>query len=36
MLSKEEIEKIKAFNKLEDWLFDNFEIYEKVNLTRWR
>ncbi len=25
-----------AFNKLEDWLFDNFEIYEKVNLTRWR
>lgn len=25
-----------TFNKLEDWLFDNFEIYEKVNLTRWR
>ena len=25
----------KAFEKLEDWLFDNFKIYEKANLTRY-
>lgn len=26
----------KAFETLENWLFDTFEIYEKVYLTRWR
>ena len=24
----------KAFEKMEDWLFNNFKIYEKVSLTR--
>ncbi len=26
----------KAFDDLEDWLFDNFKVYEKVSLNRWR
>ncbi len=26
----------KAFDDLEDWLFDNFKVYEKVSLNKWR